>query len=178
MEDLKDLFANLDSLLSQTNIEDVTEENTGYSELPEGYYLCEVVKAELKESKSSHQPMAAFQFKIIENGQTIKNEDEPEFIELKNTKNRMIFMYYVLKDEGSVKRFVSDMLKFEGEEEGQPLLGKEYFTNSELLEDALDVLTGMQIYVCISSSENQNGETSIWKNLISWKRADKLGLAV
>lgn len=178
MEDLKDMFANLDNLLSQTNIEDVTEENAGFNELPEGYYLCEVVKAELKESKSSHQPMAAFQFKIVEDGQTIKNEDELEFIELKNTKNKMIFMYYVLKDDNSVKRFVSDMLKFEGEEEGQPLLGKEYFVNSELLEDALDILIGMQIYVYISSSENQNGETSIWKNLISWKRADKLGLAV
>lgn len=178
MEDLKDVFANLDGLLSQTNIEDVTEESAGFNELPDGYYLSEVVKAELKVSKTSKQPMAAFQFKVVEDGKAPAGDEDPSLIDIKKTKGRMIFLYFVLKDDQSVKRFVSDMLKFEGEEPGQPLLGKEYFTNSELLEDALDVLTGMQIYINVSTSENQNGEPSTWKNLISWARADKLGLPV
>ena len=85
-------------------------------------------------------------------------------------------MYYVLKDTNSVRRFVSDMLKFEGEEPGKPLLDKEYFMNSEILEDALKLLVGMRIYVQITKSESADGNIRSWQNLISWKRAAMLEL--
>ena len=96
--------------------------------------------------------------------------------EIKGSKNRKIFMYYVLKDTQSVRRFVSDMLKFEGEEAGKPLLDKEYFMNFEILEDALKILEGMKIYVQVTKSENQDGTVRNWQNLISWKRAAALDL--
>ena len=96
--------------------------------------------------------------------------------EVKGSKNRKIFMYYVLKDTASVRRFVSDMLKFEGEERGKPLLDKEYFMNSEILADALKILEGMQIYIQITKSTNDDGTTRSWQNLISWKRAAALDL--
>lgn len=85
-------------------------------------------------------------------------------------------MYYVLKDENSIRRFVQDMLKFEGEKEGEPILGKEYFTNAELLEDALEILKGMRIWVQSSTTVNDDESTSTWKNLITWKRAKNIGL--
>lgn len=173
MEDMTKIFGALDSVLSNTDLADVTAESTGFNELPDGYYLSELEKAELKESKSSHQPMVALQFKVVEDGKAV---DADSFVSIPKTKNRKIFMYYVLKDEASVKRFVTDMLKFEGDKKGEPILGKEYFTNSQLLTDALDVLVGMRIYVQSSTTTNDDDTTSVWKNLISWKRAEALEL--
>lgn len=170
----------VNNLLSSVNLDDVTAENNqNFEDLPEGYYLCEVVSAKLTVSKSSGEPMVAFKFKTCEQGRNLVVDDSTgntHFEEIKGTENRQFNIYYVLKDEKSLKRFVGDMLKFEGEVEGEPLLGKEYFTNSELLVDALDILVGMRLYIQISISENKDGTTSRWQNPISWKRAAKLEL--
>ena len=175
-DNMEEMFENLDGLLAQTDLKDVTAEGAGFEELPEGYYLCEVEKAELKVSKSSKMPMVAFQFKVVDDGVTIKNENE-DWTPIKGSKNRKIFMYYVLKDETSVKRFATDMLKFEGDTAGESLLEKECFMNSSLLCDALEILeSGYRIYIQISVSENQDGTSSTWKNLVSWKRAANLEL--
>lgn len=174
MNEMTNLFDSLNGILNTVDLTDVSADEVSFSELPDGYYLCEVEKATLKESKSSHLPMVSFQFKVSEDGLT--TNDEGEYVTLSKTKNRKIFMNYVLKDETSVKRFATDMLKFEGETEGEPILSKEYFTTSELLVDALEILEGMKIYVHSSTTENQDGTTSNWKNLISWKRAKALEL--
>lgn len=176
-KDLKELASAINELLSQTKIDDITSESNSFQELPEGYYLCSVDSAEIKESKTSHMPMIAFAFSVTENGSAYiaDAEGNAEMKELKGTKNRKIFMYYVLKDTASVRRFVSDMLKFENDK-GQPLLDKEYFMNSEILGDALKLLEGMNIYVQITKSELQDGTSRSWQNLISWKRANALGL--
>lgn len=173
-KDMTKVFNALDNLLNDTDLSDVSAESSGFSELPDGYYLCEVEKAELKESKSSHQPMVAFQFNVVEDGLGI--DEDGNFFDLKKTKSRKIFVYYVLKDSNSVRRFVTDMLKFEGEKQDESILGKEYFTNSELLTDALDILQGMRIYIQSSTTVNEDKSSSIWKNLISWKRARMLEL--
>ena len=167
------LFAQLDGLLADTDISEVTSESSGFESVPDGYYLSEVKKAELTESKTSHNPMVSFQFTICEDGTSIDDDGDTKIN--KGTKNRTLFVHFPLKDERSVKRFVTDMLKFEGETPGEPLLGKEYFTNSELLIDALDVLIGMRIYVQVSTTE-KDGQKSTWNNLISWKRAAALEL--
>lgn len=173
-KDLTSIFNNLDDILKNTDLSDVSADSNSFSELPDGYYLSEVEKAELTESKKSHQPMVAFQFKVVEDG--IGTDDDGNFIDLPKTKNRKIFLYYVLKDEASVRRFATDMLKFEGETKGEPILEKTYFTNSELLNDALDILTGMRIYIQSSTTENDDGTSSVWKNLVSWKRVEALKL--
>lgn len=166
------LFKTLDEILSKSNIQDITSESTSFSELKDGYYLCEVASAKLKES-SKGDPMVSFQLKIVEDGLSVN--DAGDFETISSSKNRNIFINYVLKDETSVRRFAADMLKFE-ESEGESVLGKEYFTNSEVLEDALDILVGMQIYVQVSTSEKSDGTKSTWQNLISWKRAGVLEL--
>lgn len=178
--DFKAMFDELDSLLGNTDLSDVTENGAGFTELPDGYYLSEIEKAELTTSKSSKQPMVKFQMKIVDDGldAVINSEGDVKLTTIKKTKNRKIYMYYVLKDEASIKRFVADMLKFEGETAGEPLLSKEYFTSSDLLTDALDCLIGMRIYVQISTTENDDETKSTWNNLISWKRAKALELPV
>lgn len=175
---LKNMQSTLDSLLKQSNLEDVTTESTGFEQLPDGYYLSEVEKAELKLSKTSKMPMAALQFRVVDDGvdAEIDSVGNVHLKELKKTKGRKIFLYWVLKDESSVKRFVSDMLKFEGEVAGESLLPKEAFTTSATLEDALSCLEGMRIYTHVSTSEKDDGSSQTWTNMISWKRAAALEL--
>ena len=177
-KDIKSLFDKLDGLLSTVDLSDVTAESAGFTELPDGYYLCEVEKAEIRESKSSKMPMAAFTFKISEDGHTAEVDEsgEPVITDIKKTANRKICIYYVFKDERSVKRFATDMLKFEGEEEGEPLLPKEAFFSGDTVNYALEILTGMRIYVHVSTTTNEDDTKSTWNNLISWKRAKALGL--
>lgn len=177
MADIREALNTLDQILAKTTLDDVSADSQGYNDLPDGYYLCEVDKADFKESKTSHLPMVSFNFKIVENGTGFKYVDNDVIVyEIKNTKNRMIFKHYVFKDESSVKRFASDMLKFEGETPGEPLLPKEAFTTSETLLDALDVLEGMRLFIQADTNEKDDGTKSTWYNLISWKRAAELEL--
>ena len=177
MADIKEALSLLDSILARTTLEDVSAESQGFSELPDGYYLCEVEKTEFKESKTSKLPMVSFTFKIVEDGTGFEyTENDAKKILLKGTKNRKIFKHYVFKDESSVKRFASDMLKFEGETAGEPLLPKEAFISSETMLDALDILVGMRIYIQSDTSEKDDGTKSTWYNLISWKRVGELEL--
>lgn len=167
----------LNQLLADTNIANVTADSNAFQELPEGYYLSKLSKAELKESKTSGLPMVALDFIVLENGVHYVATDDGDISlqEVKNSKNKHIFMYYVLKDSASLKRFVSDMLKFEAEP-GKPVLEKEYFMNQDVLEQALQILVDMQLYVQITKSENKDGQTQTWQNPISWKRAASLEL--
>lgn len=179
MADMSAIFDKLDSIMSNADLKDVTADSAGFSDLPDGYYLCEVEKAELTESKKSHEPMVAFQFKIVHNGYAVKIEDTGDYTisTISRTENRKVFIYYVIKDESSLRRFATDMLKFEGEVQGESLLPKEAFMNSNTLLDCLDVLQGCRLYVCASTTE-KDGEKSQWKNLISWKRAAALELPI
>ncbi len=172
------LFNQLKDLFADTNIDDVSAEGAGYTELPDGYYLCELTQAQLTESKSSGDPMARLDFKICEDGLSI--DEKGKFHNIEKMAGRKFAMFYSFKDESAFKRFVSDMLKFEGEQAGVPLLEKKYFMQPEILDDALGVLVGSRIYVMVSTStyKNQQGEEveSHWKNLISWKRVAALQL--
>ena len=97
-----------------------------------------------------------------------------KFIDLKKTKGKLIFKHFVLKDETSIKRFVSDMLKFE-DSDGNSYLPKEAFTNADIVGEAIDSLIGMRIYAQISNTE-KDGNVSQWINFVSWKRASDLSL--
>ena len=177
-EDIKKMHASLNALLATTDLTDVTAESSGFSELPEGYYLCEVEEAKLTTSKTSGAPMVSLRFKVVEDGHAVEIDEvgNVNMTDLKKTSNRKIFTHYPFKDDRSVKRFVTDMLKFEGETPGESLLPKEAFTTAETLEDALGALIGMRIYVQVSVTINDDDSKSVWNNLISWKRASALEL--
>ena len=167
----------LDDLLKATDLNDVTSESSGFDDLPAGYYLSEVNSAELTISKNSGNPQVKVVFKVVEDGVTEEDEGYAIRKNLPKTAGRLIFKYYPLKDEKTVRTMVSDMTKFEGEVKGEPLLPKEYFKETSLLNEALACLTGSRIYVHITTSTNKEGKTNNWVNLISWKRAAQLDLA-
>lgn len=169
----------LDDLLKATDLNDVTSESSGFDDLPAGFYLSEVNSAELTISKNSGNPQVKVVFKVVEDGVTEEPDDKGYMVRknLPKTTGRLIFKYYPLKDEKTVRTMVSDMTKFEGEVKGEPLLPKEYFKETSLLNEALACLTGSRIYVNITTSTNKEGKTNNWVNLISWKRAAQLDLA-
>lgn len=169
-------FMKLNDLLSQVNWDTVTED-TGFEDLPEGYYLCEVEKAELKINKAQTNQQVSFQLKVVEPGvqEAIDERGHSYLQKLDSTKNRKIFKHYPFKDVAGVKRFVNDMLKFEGEEPGEPLLEKEYFMTEEIIPDALEILVGRRIYVQ-AAYRVSNGKSNCWYDFISWSRASELGL--
>lgn len=177
-EELKNVLGNLNDLLGGTNLDDVTSESAGFSEIKDGHYLSEVEKAELTVSKNSGKPQVFFQMKVVDDGyDVIFNEDKiTTMVRNEGTKNRKLFIYFPLATEQNVRRFVNDMLKFEGDVPGESLLEKECFTNSELLEDALSILIGKRIYIKVSTSKGKDGKESTWKNFISWKTAITMGL--
>lgn len=170
-EQLQNIYSSVNKILESIDTNQVTAESSDtYSQLPDGYYLSEVAKVEMTTSKSSGQPMIAWQFKTVEDGVTIDENLNKALI--KNTTKKTIFMYHVLKDQNSVERFISDALKFEGDEAGKPFLEKDYFTTAETLHDALDLFTGLRIWLHVDTDNNN----TTWTRFVSWKRATKLEL--
>lgn len=168
-------FTSLNDLIKDVELDDITAESaTGFEELPDGYYLSEVETVELKETKETHNPMVVMALKVVEDG--ISLDEEGNRVNNNKTKGRKIFLNFVIKDEKSFKRFVSDMLKFEGEDQ-QSLLDKQYFMqDTETMMSALEVLKGYNIYVNLATTEGKDGTKNQWKNLISWKRVAQLEL--
>lgn len=177
-KDLNSIFSTVDNLLSQINAESIDPNASDFENLPEGYYSCEVVKAELGVSKTSEKPQVKLQLKTLENGLAIEVDDEGDSVlkEIQKTKGRFVFKYYSLDTKTNVEKMIKDMLKFEGSEPGVSLLERDYFANSELLTAALEVLEGSRIYTQVTVSKGKDGKDSSWVNLISWGRAEKLGL--
>lgn len=179
----EDLRKQLDELLGNTDLTNVTAEGSGFSNLPTGYYLTEVKKATLTVSKSSGLPMVSLQLQVVSDGWSLPADEKASLTPIPKTKGRITFVHYPFKDASSVTRFASDMIKFEGDKPGEPLLPKDAFKRSDTLEDALSILeeVGPRVWVDITESATPNpstGAKGTFTNLISWKRAIALGLPV
>ena len=180
LKELKELYAIYNNIAKKTDLTSI-DPNSDFENLPEGYYYSEVSDAKFTLTKETKLPMITLTFDVIE-GYRIATDEEidnglPELFKLKSVEKRKIFVRFVNKDEPSLQRFAKNMLKFE-DANGEPLLEKDVFLDAEFLIEALNCLIGSRLYVQISKSKNSNGETSIWQNLISWKRASQLGLPV
>lgn len=178
-------FTKLNELTQNINLEETNQNSgTGFEELPDGYYLGELEKIELKETKTNQDPMFSCQFKVVENGYKLDDE-KLKFVPIASTSNRKIFINYIIKyekdekgnitgiDEKAYKRFVSDMLKFVGEN-NESLLDKAFFSQgTSVLEQAFELIIGARLYIHLDTPSNGNNQ---WKNPISWKRASDIGL--
>lgn len=180
-EELKALFNQVDNILAKTDLCKVTAESAGFEDLPKGYFLSELVTAELTTSKSKGTPQIVFKFKTVDDGyeDVVDDNGDVTFVRVPKTSGRIFYMYFGLNDEASVKKFVSNALKFEGDEPGKPVLEKEYFTTAETLADALEILEGRRVYVNVTftpADPKKGTQDSFWKNIITWKRATELEL--
>lgn len=168
---IAEIFGKVDAILSKVDLSKTTAESAGFEDLEQGYYLCEVLTAELTESKKQ-DPQIKLTLSVVQDG--VYFDEEDNMIERPHSKGRRLYKYYPLKDEMTVKRFVSDMLKFE-DENGDPILPQEAFTSAETLSDALDVITGMQVYVNLTVSGEKESRNT-WISLLAWSRVDDLGI--
>ena len=176
-EDLQSLLGEINGILSKTDLSNVTEDSAGFKELPEGYFLCDVVKAEIKRSKSSKKPQAVLQLKVVEDGlkEVLDADGEVQLVKAEKTKGITVFKYYPLDSEEGVQRFASDMMKFEDPDNpGKHLLEKDAFTNAAYMMDAVSCLVDLRINVQNTINTKNDGTKSSWLNLITWKRADKI----
>lgn len=171
-------LAKLQELLKTIDLTDVTADSTGSNfELEDGYYLCTVNKAVLTTSKSGNVQVA-MTLTVVDKGYE-EDKETAKVIEMKKSfKNRKIYKYFPLTDDKSIKRFATDMLKFE-DEPGHPILPKQQFLTIEGIEEALPIIETMNVYVNVSNVRDDDGKiTNTWYNLISWKRASALELPV
>lgn len=176
-EELQRLSDRVTSLLGEVDLKGVSSESTGFDDLPEGYFLCKVELAQLKESNSG-DPQVALRLKSIEDGYdlTVDEKTQSTIINtLKKTKGRMLFKYYTWKEAKDIKKCASDLMKFEIGQD-RVSIPEEAFSNFDTLVQALELIEEATIYVNISHQVREDGSKSVWTNLISWKRASDLGL--
>jgi len=161
----------------------VTQTSTGdkFEELPEGFYLCELLEATLGESKSG-KLMASMRFKVVEDGRAVLTDDQgnAQFGIVEHSTNRNIFNHYVLEGDYAdkkLKQLKSDCLKFEGSD-GNPLLPEEAFNEADLLEQCMDALVGSRIYIQVSygKTANEDGSPKVFYNLITFAKAKDMEL--
>ena len=179
---------NLDDLLGGTNLEKVTADGAGFSELTPGYYLCEVEKAELTTNKEGY-PMAKFTLKVAANGlaeqldedgnPVVDENDNPIIETVENSKDRKIFKNFTLKDSESVKRFVSDMLKFQSPENpGESCFDRDMFKSTEGIIDALNASVALTIFVKGTAGKPSKDypNPSNFYSFVKWETVEELGL--
>lgn len=177
--DYSKITANLDKLLGSVDLSSTTEEGVSFK-LPDGYYLCQVNKAELKESKVGN-PMVSIEYVTIEDGKKVIVDEAgySQLIDAPKTANKKIYMNYVLSNEMNVGFFVSDMLKFQDLESNEPFFTNDDFKSTEGIIRVCDSLTaGGIIYIMIQTVEKKDDskEKEQKFNPISWKKARRLEL--
>lgn len=180
--DLSSIYSEIGEVLKQTDLSNVSAENAGFEDLPDGYYLAEVMETKIGRSKSSSKPMISLRFSIVEDGYKLSdNEDEISLDRIPHTKNRQTFKHYVIDSSQNLKRFVSDMKKFEDPKEiGKSLLPDEAWSSPEFMGESVSILSDMKCRIWLHNKVNKkdDGTNSSWLDLESFNRAAKLGLPV
>jgi len=170
MADINKLYSDVNNILKGINVKKIDPNKDDFQSLPTGYYLCSFKLAVTTSNAGNLQVKS--EMKVVEPGLAV--DAEGDFVEIKGTLNRKMWKYYSLKDEESVTKLIKDMLKFE-DEDGESLLVEEDFASMEQIEAACEVVEDMQLYVNVNTY-TKDGETKSFINVLSWKRAEELGL--
>jgi hypothetical protein len=167
----------LNDLLKNADFSNTTEEGVG-SKLPDGYYLCQVSKAELTQSKNGN-PMVVIEYVTLGDGKKTIVDDSgySQLVDAPHTSDKKVFVNYVISTEMNLGFFVSDMLKFQDPETDESLFDKnEDFKNAEAIDNVCGMLEqGGIVYLMLQTVE-KDGQSDQRKKPISWKRARKLEL--
>lgn len=163
---------NLNDILKNIDLKNISNEQNSYIELPDGYYLVQIERAEIVNSKTSGNLMVRWELTTLENGIGFdENTGGTKYIE--KTAQKRIYHYHILNSEQNVTRLLSDLLKFEIE--GQPAFSVDMFVDQAHIEAVLDGLQGLSIWINLTT-KNSKGESSQWKNFISFRSAKQAGL--
>lgn len=189
--DLKGWLEDVGSIMKSTDLSKVSAESSGFEDLPEGYYLTEVVEvnpSRCKSGKNQGKPALKMKLKVVGDGYKLSGApDEAEddnkdlFDKIPKVDGRYIFKNFVIGEESLMKRFASDMMKFEDPQDpGKMLLPKEAWTDPSLLYDSVSLLVDLnsRIWVHNKITKRDDGTNSAWVDFLDFSRAVKLGLPV
>ena len=180
--DLSSIFSEIGDVMKQTDLSKVSAESTGFEDLPDGYYLAEVIETKIGRSKSSQKPMISLRLSVIDDGFKLSdNEDEISFDKIEHTKGRQVFKHYVIDTPQNLKRFVSDMKKFENPDVvGEALLPDEAWSSPEFMGESIGILSEINCRIWIHNrvTKKDDGTSSSWIDLVSFNQAAKAGLPV
>lgn len=177
MENELDFLNSIDSALQEVNFDNITSESSGFDELPAGYYLVELVRAEIKLSKSTGEPMVAFAFKGIDNGY-ILDDTTYDWSDVGVGKGRYLNVYDAkINSTNGIKRLISDLMKFV-DAVGEPIVHKEDVSNSQLLQATLEALVeeSCRMWLQRQEGKDKEGKPTFYTNMISWQKAEDLKL--
>lgn len=169
----------LDSLLESVDLTGTTEDKVS-SDLPDGYFLCEVLEANLGESKAGNA-MFSIKYRTFEDGKRniVDDQGYAQLVDAKGTANKTFYTHYVLSNEMNINFFVSDMLKFQDPETNEPLFDKDMFKDTKGIVEVAELLQqGGIIFIMVQTVEKRNapGEKEKKYKPISWTRARALEL--
>lgn len=183
------IHSEISACLKQVDVSEIRSGGDGYEALPDGYYLCELAGPSeggswACRSKKTGNPMLKFAFRALDNGLTPKEDGSDGYDEIANTMGRLIFKNYVFNpnDGGSsATRFFEDLRKYQDPATKTTLLDddsiKALQDKPEAIEDILNALVGLKLYVHLETREGRNGlPASQWAYVIAWDRAERLGL--
>lgn len=180
--DLTSIYDEIDGVMAETDLSNVSAESTGFEDLPYGYYLTQVIETKIGRSKSTQKPMITIVLEVVEDGLKLSDStDEIVFDSIKGTTKRHIYKNYTIKDSKSLKNFVSDMKKFEDPNEiGKSLLPDEAWTSAKYMGVSIPLLAEINCRIWLHNRESKksDGTSGSWVDLVSFNQAAKIGLPV
>lgn len=180
--DLSSIFSEIGDVMKQTDLSNVSAESVGYEDLPDGYYLAEVIETKIGRSKSSNKPMISLRLSIVDDGFKLSDkEDEISFDKIEHTKGKQVFKHYIIDTSQNLKRFVSDMKKFEDPNEvGKQLLPDEAWSSPEIMGESISILSEINCRIWLHNrvTKKFDGTSNAWVDLVSFNQAAKTGLPV
>lgn len=183
--DLQSIYSEIGEVMAKTDLSNVTAQSAGYEDLPDGYFLAEVTDTKIHRSKSSNKPMVSLTFSIVSDGLKLNEDDDASedvsFSEIPHTKDRLVFKHWVIDTPQNLKKFVSDMKKFEDPSEpNKALLPDEAWSDPTFMGESIPLLAEMNCRMWIHNrvTKKDDGTTSSWQDLVDFNRAAKLGLPV
>lgn len=176
-ENLFELLDSIGGIVEKTDLTTLDKSGT-LEELPDGFYLCEIVEAEPTVSKTSGAPM----FKLTYNVKKAKVTEVDErgyatLTEKDNFNGRKIWKYYPIKDEKNYQSFVKDMCELaEGD---QRPFQKEMFNISSYKKNIPVIFqyattNRLCCYIQIVSKDDANGNKTAFKNILKWDTTTRI----
>lgn len=166
----------INGLIQQTDLSNVSANSTGYDELPFGYYRTKFSGVKVGRTKSTQTPMVTLTLEVLEDGYKL-NDATLQFERIGGVTKRLVFKNYVIGDSKGLKSLVSDLKKVE-DQDGQPLLTDDYLKDFPAMYTFMKffVENGFTIWVRVRETKKKDGTTGSWTDLVSDSTALEAGL--
>ena len=189
--DLQSWLEDVGSVMKKTDLSKVSAESTGFEDLPEGYYLAEVIDVKpdrCKSGKNEGKPTLKMRLKVVGDGfklagdpDELEDEGKDLFEPVTGVNGRFVFKTFTIGEESLMKRFASDMMKFEEPNNpGKMLLPEEAWADPKIMFDSVSLLVDLasRIWLHNKVTKKEDGTNGAWVDFLDFSRAAKLGLPV